>query len=209
MAVVTSSLLLAETLAARLCHDLASPLGSLAGVLELAREGDGEALGLALETAQKLSQRLGLLRAAWAAQPGPFAMATLPELAEGLPGRHRIRLDFSDLAPTPDFAPEAGRLVLNLLLLAAEALPAGGTLFLSGEAGREVLLRVAGPRAAWPAGLAGYLVDPESAWAALADPRALQAPLTALLAAQAGLRLAVLLPGGAMTGVPPLLLDLR
>jgi histidine phosphotransferase ChpT len=208
MPVVSSSLLLAETLAARLCHDFASPLGSLMGVLELAREGDTEALGLAAETAQKLGQRLRLLRAAWGARPGPLGVAELPALAEGLPGRHRIELDFSGLAPSPDFAPEAGRLVLNLLLLATEALPAGGTLFLSGAARREVLLRVAGPRAAWPAGLAGYLVDPDSAWAALDDPRALQAPLTALLAAQAGLRLALLLPSGGVTGAPPLLLDL-
>jgi hypothetical protein len=208
MPVVTPSLLLAETLAARLCHDIASPLGSLMGVLELVREGDGEALELAVETAQRLGQRLRLLRAAWGAQPGPLGVAELPELAKGLPGGHRIRFDLGGLALSPDFAPESGRLVLNLLLLAAEALPGGGTLFLSGAARRDVLLRVEGPHAAWPAGLAGFLVDPDSAWAALGDPRTLQAPLAALLAAQAGLRLGLLLPGGPATGVPPLMLDL-
>jgi hypothetical protein len=98
--------------------------------------------------------------------------------------------------------------VLNLLLLAAEALRGGGTLRLSGAPDGELLIRIDGPRAAWPAGLAACLADEEAAWAALDDPRALQAPLTALIARQAGVRLSMLLPSGIAGGVPPLLLSL-
>ena len=43
-------------------------------------------------------------------------------------------------------------MVLNLLLLAAESLPGGGIVALSGSPGKHVLVTIAGPRAAWPAG---------------------------------------------------------
>ena len=73
--------------------------------------------------------------------------------------------------------------MLNLLLLAAESLPGGGIVALSGSPAHSILVTISGPRAAWPAGLAIWLNDEAAAWQAmLADPRRLQAPLTALLA---------------------------
>ena len=64
---MSESLDLAELLCARLCHDLSGLLGSLLGVLEIAREeqGGSETLGLAETTAAELATRLKLLRAAW------------------------------------------------------------------------------------------------------------------------------------------------
>jgi len=67
MTSMSEALRLAELLCARLCHDLGGLLGSLIGVLEIAREehAESETLALAEETAIELGQRLKLLRAAW------------------------------------------------------------------------------------------------------------------------------------------------
>ena len=88
--------------------------------------------------------------------------------------------------------------MLNLLLLAAESLPGGGIVALSGSPADSIVVTISGPRAAWPAGLGAWLTDEAAAWEAmLADPRRLQAPLTALLARGHGLRLSMLMPAGA------------
>jgi len=131
----------------------------------------------------------------------------------GLPIRHRsaraILLDISNLSTEPEFSPAAGQMILNLLLLGADALPSGGTIILSGAANREVLLRVAGPNAAWPPTLARYLLDPNSCWNDLDEASKLQAALTALLAAESGYRLSLLLPMTTSTDTPaPILLSL-
>src|SRR5208282_4723840 len=149
-----------------------------------------------------LALRLKLLRAAWAGQSEPLELPRLTALACGL-AASRVGLDVSGLPAATVFAPAIGRLVLNLLLLAAESLPRGGVLRLDGGAG-DVIARLDGPDAAWPAGLIGMLADEAAAWQALTNPRAVQAPLTALLARHHGLRLTVLLAAGPTTTPPPL-----
>jgi histidine phosphotransferase ChpT len=207
---MTDPIRLAELICARLCHDLSGPLGPLLGMMEMARDDPGtagEALSIAADAAETMGKRLRLLRAAWAGDGGAMTVAELRALAEGLPAGSRIVLDISGLASAPAFAAPVARTVLNLLLLAAEGLRGGGTLRLSGTPDGELLIRIDGPRAAWPAGLAAYLADEEAAWTALNDPRALQAPLTALIARQAGVRLNMLLPSGIAGSAPPLLLS--
>ena len=63
--------------------------------------------------------------------------------------------------------PPTGRLVLNILLLAAESLPGGGLIALSGSPASDVLVTIDGPRAAWPPGFAACLTDETAAWEAL------------------------------------------
>ncbi len=172
---------LASVLAARLCHDLGGPLAGLAGALEVAREDAGmpeEALAIAVQGATELSGRLRLLRAAWAGGEAVEG-AALAALAGALPGRVRVELDGLGDGVLP--APLA-RLALNLLLLGAESLPRGGTLRLERH-GAGLRATLAGPKAAWP------VLARAVAWRAVA-PRDLQAPLTVLAAAEAGLRLA-------------------
>jgi histidine phosphotransferase ChpT len=195
---------LTELVCARLCHDLSGLLGSLVGTLELVTEGskDTEAASIATDTATALVLRLKLLRAAWGGQPEALDLPRLTVLATGLATR-RVGLDISSLPATTVFPPAVGRLVLNLLLLAAESLPRGGVLRLDGGS-TDVIARLIGPSAAWPPGLIGMLADAAIAWQALADPRTIQAPLTALLARHHGLRLAVLLASGLPTTAPPL-----
>jgi histidine phosphotransferase ChpT len=195
---------LTELVCARLCHDLSGLLGSLVGTLELVTEAseDTEAASIVTATATALALRLKLLRAAWGGQPEPLDLPHLTVLARGLVGR-RVGLDVSGLLETTVFPPAVGRLVLNLLLLAAESLPKGGVLRLDGGSD-DLIARLIGPSAAWPAGLLGMLVDGATAWQALADPRTMQAPLTALLAHHHGLRLTALVPSGSPTTAPPL-----
>jgi len=198
---------LAELVCARLCHDLSGLLASLTGTLDLLAENveTDDTMTVALDAAVDLTRRLRLLRAAWAGMARPLTLSDLTSLAEGAEGRH-IHLDVSRLAPDTIFAPAMGRLVLNLLLLAADSLPRGGTLHLDGDED-DLVVRLDGPQAAWPAGLTGMLVDEDAAWDALGEARGLQAPLTALLAHADGLVLSVLLVGGGPAAAPPLRLS--
>jgi histidine phosphotransferase ChpT len=205
---------LAELMCARVCHDLGGLAGSLTGSLDLAQApaaGAG-AIAEAVTAAEELARRLRLLRAAWAGDGARLDLPRLRDLAGGAPGADRVQLDLSGLPRGTVFTPGIGRLLLNLLLLAAEALPRGGTVALwdAAPGGRDssVLLRLTGPRAAWPAGFAGYLVNPDAARAALAGPRTVLGPWIALLAARLGIRASLLLStGGRGNGPAPLLLE--
>jgi histidine phosphotransferase ChpT len=128
------SLRLAELLAIRLCHDLSGPLGTLMGALELVADDPGmaaEALPLAGEVSTALGRRLRLLRAAWGGATPSLSVAEFAALVEGMPAR-RWRLDLNGLDPAGRFSPAAARLALNVVLLAAESLPGGGTAALAG-----------------------------------------------------------------------------
>lgn len=211
---------LAELMCARLCHDLGGAIGTLTGTLELARRATAEdtrraatlaeaTLAEATLAAEALAHRLRGLRAAWGSGGARLDEARLRELASGLPGQERVRLDLDLLPPGTQFGPGLGRVLLNLLILAPEALPRGGVLALSRVEEDTVLARLAGPRAAWPAGFAGYLNNPTAARAALATPRALLGPWLALLAPRLGVRLSLLLPTGNGRGNGPAPLLLR
>jgi hypothetical protein len=184
---------------------MSGPLGTVTGALELATEDPDsavESLQLAQEAAAQMVLRLRLSRAAWAGDCGPLDAAGLADLATGLPPR--VLLEAGAL--TGRFAPRVARVLVNMLLLAVDALPRGGTISLSGAPDSEVVLMVSGAHAAWPAGLPLALNNPLEA--PLDEPRAVQGPLAALLAQEAGLRLSLLFAGGGRdNGVPPLLLD--
>ncbi len=85
----------------------------------------------------------------------------------------RAGLDGLGTEPLP---PPLARLALNLLLLGAEGLPAGGTVRL-GREGAGLVARLEGPRARWP-DLAGTDAP---------TPRALLPPLVVRMARDAGL----------------------
>lgn len=210
---MSGSLQLAELLCSRLCHDLSGLLGSLIGVLEIAREeqAESETLAVAEETAVELTQRLKLLRAAWGQDSEPLDLLQLQTFADSLSASRRLRLDLVGMQPEAVFSPAAGRLILNVLLLAAESLPGGGIVALSGSPASNLLVTIAGPRAAWPPGFGACLTDEAAAWAAAISARHLQAPLTALIARQHGIRLSMLMPAGAGNdaALPPLLLSFQ
>jgi len=210
------ALLLAETLATRLCHDLSGQLNALVGAVEMMREDPqltDEAASLAQDAGEAMVRRLRLVRAAWGSGCTAMSVDELCGLLSGVFGRH-LRLDLAGLAKAGAFSPSAARLTLNVLLLAAESLPAGGVVAVAGDPEQDLVVRIDGPRAAWPPGLAGMLADPADARTCLRDcdgiaaARVLQAPLTALIAHAAGLRLTLLL-GPATEAAPPLLVALN
>ncbi len=194
------TLALAGALAERLCHDLAGIAGTVGSALDLAAQDPDmhdEALDMAREAATTLSLRLRLLRAAWSAGSGGLALAgaELRALAMGLPLGRRMRAELQGLAPTRRFGPGAARLILTLLLLAAESLHGEGCIALDEAPGGSLLLSITGPRAAWPTGLMSLFASPEEAALAAraCSPKTLLAPLSALLAQTSGLAVSPLL----------------
>lgn len=184
---------LGELVCARVCHDLGGLAGTLAGALELAQDGDGEAVALAREAAVALARRLRLLRAALGPVSEPLGAPGIADLAAGL--GERVQVDAAGLGPGV-LDGERTRLALAMLLLGAEALPAGGRLGLASMGG---MLRVTpdGARAGWPPGVLTGTGD-----TAPREPRHLLALLTRLLAAAAGMVLAVEETPPALSAVP-------
>jgi hypothetical protein len=213
------ALRLSELVSARLCHDLSGLLGTLMGTLELATEDPDnaeQALNLANDAAASLGRRLRLLRAAWAESGDALSVVSLQRLAEGLSHAGRIRLEVTGLEPESEFAPAAARVLLNVLLVAVEALPVGrGVIALSGSARQDVVVTVEGPRAAWPAGLAATLAAPQQLWTllggngnggTLAPTRNLQIALAVMTARAAGFGLSFLMASVPSESAAPLLL---
>ncbi|WP_205963580.1 histidine phosphotransferase family protein [Roseicella aquatilis] len=190
---------LAQTLCARLCHDLGGAVGALAGTLDLAGEGDAEMLALARETATALRQRLRLYAAAWGGAAEAADAEALRCLLDGAPCAPRIRFVTEPLSPGRPLPATLVPLALNAALLAAEALPRGGTVTLAGSATAGLLVRPEGRDAAWPPGLPALL---GGAAAPEEGPRRVLGPWLLALAAAAGWT-AGLAPGEA-TGAPAL-----
>lgn len=207
------ALLLAETLANRLCHDLSGQVNALTAATEVLREDanpDPEVLDLACDAGAALARRLRLVRVAWGPPAAALPVEEWKGLAEGV-ARRGVKLDLGGVEDGA-FAPAAARLSLNVLLLAAEALPGGGVIEAAGQPDRDLLVRLHGPRPGWPRGLAAMLADPDAAFAWLREAsqdgaaRSLQAPLTALISHTTEQRISLLL-GAQSEPAPPLLVQ--
>lgn len=141
---------LAEILASRLCHDLAGPLAAVGNGMELLGDPDfgpdPEAIALVESSAAQATASLRFLRSALGVAGEREGQPThLRAIAEAWLGGRRTRLEWG-LGEAP-FRPEVGRLLLNLLCLAAEVLPRGGTISVEGEtapAARRFILRAEG-----------------------------------------------------------------
>jgi histidine phosphotransferase ChpT len=209
MASIDETRRLVELTCARLCHELSGLAGTLAGVIDLAREeapAAAESLSVGRDAAGELVQRLKLLRAAWGPDGEPLSLADILALARGRPNARRVTIDASALPPDTVFGAAAGRLTLNILLLASESLPRGGTVSLGGSSA-DLFVAITGPQAGWPPGLAGCLANEAAALTALTDARAVQMPLTALLSHSMGLHLSILMAARPGAGAPPLRLQ--
>jgi histidine phosphotransferase ChpT len=183
---------LAELCTARLCHDFSGLVGTVSGGIELASEQrpHTEELGLAGEAARELTGRLRLYRAAWANQATETTVAALRELTRHLP-RIGANTVVTDGIPDDTILPRPLAVVgLNLVMLAAQCLPKGGQVIMSGTA-ESLVVRLVGESAAWPEGFAACIATPDRAVSAALAPRALQMPLTVLIAAGSGVALSV------------------
>lgn len=186
-------LTLAELLCARVCHDLSGPVGAAAAGTELLEDLvdqlDGETLALVATSAGGAASRLKFFRAALgpaagAAQPAAALRDLIVGYFETLasaasPG---LVLDWRVAAPT--FGGESARLLLNIVLLAKDALPRGGRITVEAVDGLPVVTALGDP--ADPTDKAKAVLSDE-AKAVLIDrqpptgPRGAQAYFTRLL----------------------------
>lgn len=183
----TDTLTLAELLCARICHDLAGPVGATAAGAELFQDlggGDPETLALVSTSAAGASARLRLLRAAL----GPAA--STPQPLRALQSMTEAHLNSLASAAAPAITcrwrdcPDQidglrARLLLNLILLGRDALPRGGALDLAVTDGWPAMIAHGEPAALADEVKTALLTD-----TAPAGPKAAQATLTRLLAAE-------------------------
>ncbi len=199
----TDAARLAEALAARLCHDLGSPVSTLAALQGQASSG---AAAILAETTQELAQRLRLMSLALG-QGDQIGWVELANLLRAAPGAHRLRFELPD--EPGEMSPGRARLAAVAVLLGAEALPRGGVVSVGLVAGGGFAVVPQGRDSAWPAALLGLLAG-GTVEAALADgPRRVLSPWLWVLAqgGKEGERVAVQLAHGASgEGAAPLLI---
>ena len=147
---------LASLLCSRLCHDLLSPVGALNNGIELlADEQDPEmrerCLELLSESARASANKLKFFRLAFGAAGGFGDQIDTREARsalEGLFGAER-RIELGWMVGDDKMAKGAVKLLLNLALLAGDALVRGGRLDVGAErheGALELVIRAEGPR---------------------------------------------------------------
>jgi histidine phosphotransferase ChpT len=146
----------ASLLCSRLCHDLLSPVGALNNGIELlADEHDPEmrarCLDLLAESARASANKLKFFRLAFGAAGGFADVVDTREARaaiEGLfGGDGRIQLGW--MVDEPTMSKAALKVLLNLVLIAGDALVRGGSLDVGAEKqgeGLEIVVRAEGSR---------------------------------------------------------------
>ena len=122
-----------ELLCSRLCHELVSPVGAINNGVELIEEMGAEmadeAIGLIAHSADQASRRLRLLRLAYgAASSDKSGLAEVAQAADGYFAGSKIKLEWPPgrLEQASQLQPGTGKVLLNLVILAEEALAYGG-----------------------------------------------------------------------------------
>jgi histidine phosphotransferase ChpT len=146
---------LAATLAARLCHDLISPVSAIVSGLDLledpsAQDMREDAMNLIAQSARKLAASLSFARVAFGASSSAetFDPHELEVLTRGVFEHVRAQLDWAVQSERLD--KPVARALLNLAQLGVTALPTGGIARVTVQAapGETVVELVArGPRA--------------------------------------------------------------
>ena len=189
------AILLGELLCARVCHDLAGPIGAVGSGAELLADEMGpgnEALALLVDSAAAAGSRLRYLRLALggggkAMRPQELHQTTIEYLASAASGA-RPSLDWQDGVGEP-WEPGAARLLMNLILTAHDCLPRGGALTVRGRpAPRRLATVTAEGRGAMLGEAALQLTE---AAPTTYGPRGAQGRYAVLLAAQMGIAVRV------------------
>jgi histidine phosphotransferase ChpT len=148
---------LASLLCSRLCHDLMSPVGALNNGIELlADEQDPDmrdrCLDLLSDSARATANKLKFFRLAFGAAGGFGDAVNTSEARTALEGLltpdRKIQLEW--MVADEKLAKGGTKLLLNLALIAADALVRGGRLDIGVEkdGGVEIAIRAEGPRIA-------------------------------------------------------------
>jgi histidine phosphotransferase ChpT len=185
---------LAALVASRICHDLVEPIGAIIQGHEMIRGPDGkvdpDAMSLLDQGVAKAWAKLEFFRFAIAGSvaEGDSHLAEGKDVAVRLFGALKPELNWT--APQVSMPRQAVRVIINLLLIANECLPRGGTVEVTagdGEDGVEVRIIASGPRANLRAPTAAALRGeaPEEGLSG----HTIQPMLAGLLARQAGVEL--------------------
>jgi histidine phosphotransferase ChpT len=169
---------IAELLAARLCHELVSPIGAIANGLEILEDEpdfSGDAGALIALSARQATRRLQFYRVAYGSTTDlsdEVARRAAVELfAEG-----KIGCDWRAAALPKGWQ----KLACNLVLLASEALPRGGQIVLEKDASGGIVATVAGEGARLQEAALEII---STGWhAEVLSPRTVQAVFTVTLA---------------------------
>jgi histidine phosphotransferase ChpT len=185
----------ASLLCSRLCHDLMSPVGALNNGIELmADEQDPEmrdrCVELLADSAKATANKLKFFRLAFGAGGGFGDLIDANEARvalEGIFGAER-RIELGWMVADEKLSKGAMKLLLNLALIAGDALVRGGRLDIGAEttgSGLEIAIRGEGPRVMLDAGLREMLTNgaPDDRHV---EPRAAGAWLAKALAEEAG-----------------------
>jgi histidine phosphotransferase ChpT len=189
----------ASLLCSRLCHDLLSPVGALNNGIELmADEHDPDmrarCLDLLAESARSSANKLKFFRLAFGAAGGfgdAIDSREAKSAIEGLYGADR-KIALGWMVAEPALQKTAIKVLLNLTLIAGDALVRGGRLDIGAE-GPEIVIRAEGPRLVLDSELRDALLGWTNEGAL--TPRAAAAWLVHRLATDAGGSVQVSEPG--------------
>ncbi len=179
---------LTALVASRICHDMVEPMSAIIQGLEMIKSGDGktdpDALSLLDNGVGKAWAKLEFFRFAMAGAmaEGDSDIEEGRAVAEKLYSVFKSELIWS-VGPVAMPRP-AVRVIVNLLLIANECLPRGGTVEVTGSTG-EVIVTAKGPRAKLREATAAALRGD----AGELSGHTIQPTLTALLALQGGVEL--------------------
>lgn len=196
--VTLEALDLAALLCSRVCHDLISPSGAIVNGIEVLEESDDEetrsfALELIKKSARTASARLQFCRIAYGASGSVTAQIDLGDaenVARGFVEDEKVKLAWNlSRALVPK---NRVKLLLNMILVAAQSIPRGGIVAVEGEGPPETLtfrIWARGLNArisqAVPALLAGYTEN------GMVDAHGIQPFYTGLLARSSGLAVTI------------------
>jgi histidine phosphotransferase ChpT len=194
----------ASLLCSRLCHDLMSPVGALNNGIELmADEQDPEmkerCVELLADSARATANKLKFFRLAFGAGGGFADLIDANEARialEGIFGAER-RIELGWMVAPEKLSKGAMKLLLNLAMIAGDALVRGGRLDVGAEttgAGLEIAIRGEGPKVVLDGGIRDVLTSASSQGGEI-EPRAAGAWLATALAAEAGGTIRVSEPG--------------
>ena len=196
---------LAALLCSRVCHDLISPVGAIMNGLEVMEDGKDEetsqfAMELIKKSAKTASAKLQFCRLAFGAAGSAGAQidtGDAEKVTRGLMEDDKTKLGWN--LPRVLLAKNRVKLLLNMMLLAAQAIPRGGQLTVDpvGEGdGMGFRVSAAGTNAKIPQAIPPLLTGAPGDHAV--DAHAIQPFYTGLLAKNCGLSVSMVTEGDAV-----------
>lgn len=125
---------LAAMMCARVCHDLVSPVGALGAALEVLGDETSsdmheDAMDLVKTSARQAAHKLKFLRLAFGAgssAPGVLSLEQMKNLVDDMYGEGKAEISWD--TEIDGLEKSHGRLLLNMVMIALQSIPRGGTL---------------------------------------------------------------------------------